>query len=165
VRLRMETLYDIVPPLMLALREKPATPADLAGRLALRRAEVENLLSLLEETECVRRKDEAYLLAIPVFGRQDFPMVRDALKLSRSILLPWMEQNLARIEQALRETSPLRAKVPFPQMYWTVWHYLFGITNRILVEEGFFYDPYGPARTYKGFLPCVWDPSVQRWDE
>jgi hypothetical protein len=37
-----------------------------------------------------------------------------------------------------------------------VWHYVFGIANRTLVEAGFLADPYGPDRRHQGFLPAIW---------
>ena len=38
-----------------------------------------------------------------------------------------------------------------------IWHYLFGIANRHLVEAGLFADPYASTRNYKGAIPAVYE--------
>ena len=46
--------------------------------------------------------------------------------------------------------------LPFETVYTEVWHFIFGIANRVLVEEGLFADPYAEERKSKGFIPAVW---------
>jgi hypothetical protein len=37
---------------------------------------------------------------------------------------------------------------------------VFGIANRVLVDEGMLADPYGADRKYQGYVPVVWHRSL-----
>ena len=41
-----------------------------------------------------------------------------------------------------------------------VWHYVFGLANRQLVETGLFADPYASTRKYQGDIPAVFANGV-----
>jgi hypothetical protein len=59
-----------------------------------------------------------------------------------------------------RKTITLPVAVPFTESFTMVWHYIFGITNRRLVEAGLFADPYNEKRKFKGFIPLVYKTMV-----
>jgi hypothetical protein len=145
---------------MLALRGGPQTPADLAKTIGLDESEIQHALALLAEVDYIRQEDGRYAAMIPVLTVQDKPMMDDVLRISRQIFYDWLAANFEPIREDLAGITPLRYSVPYDEVFTQVWHYLFGIANKRLVENGFFADPYAPDRKFKGFLPAVWDRSL-----
>ncbi|MBE3046792.1 helix-turn-helix transcriptional regulator [Candidatus Bathyarchaeota archaeon] len=146
--------------LMLALRGGPQTPADLAKTIGLDESEIQHALALLAEVDYIRQEDGRSAAMIPVLTVQDRPMMDDVLRISRQIFSDWLAANYEPIRKDLAGITPLRYGVPYDEVFTQVWHYLFGIANRRLVETGFFADPYAQTRKFKGFVPAVWDPSL-----
>lgn len=60
----------------------------------------------------------------------------------------------------MKEISPLRAGVPFPEVFAQLWHYTFGIANQKLVEAELFSDPYSADHVQKGHALAVYDPAI-----
>lgn len=60
----------------------------------------------------------------------------------------------------MADLTPVRNGVPFERVYTEVWHFIFGIANRTLAEEGLFADPYADERRHQGFLPFVWSSDL-----
>jgi len=85
-------------------------------------------------------------------------MVNAVLRLSRDVMTDWLAQRHSAIRQQLAGLSAVKAGVPYGDMFTQIWHYLFGTTNRMLVEKGLFADPY--RRAAPGFIPAVWDPGL-----
>ena len=51
-------------------------------------------------------------------------------------MLEWHESNYDRVREALSDLTPIKNGVPFERVYTEIWHFVFGIANRTLVEEG-----------------------------
>jgi hypothetical protein len=145
---------------MTALRENRQRLEQLSDRTGLDHDQTMKLVEVLIDIQYVREEEGRYIAAIPVFAKRDRLAVAEFLSLSRSILEPWLKRNYETIEQDLGEITPLKYGVPYDEVFSQVWHYIFGITNRQLVETGFFADPYAPDRTYPGFLPAVWHSAL-----
>jgi len=82
-------------------------------------------------------------------------MVNSLLKIGNSVMDQWLAANYPRMKVELRDLSFTRSGVPFEEGFTMIWHYIFGITNRKLVEAGLFADPYAAGRKYKGSIPTV----------
>ncbi len=147
---------------MMALRDGGKTAAELADVAGASRVEAAELLDLLEALEYVRQDSGRYAAAIPVLGEEDRAMVQEVRDLGYEIMAAWFDENYDRLKAELSRTTPLGDPVPFEDTFYQIWHYVFGIANRILVEEGMFADPYGADRRYPGFIPCVWHRSLDR---
>jgi len=74
----------------------------------------------------------------------------------------WHEENYDRIVAALADLTPIRNGVPFERVYTEIWHFIFGIANRHLVEAGLFADPYSGNRRHQGFLPVIWASELTK---
>lgn len=68
--------------------------------------------------------------------------------------------NYQDIRKELRGITPLKYGVPYEQVFNQLWHYMFAVTNRKVVEAGMFADPYDERRPYQGFISAVWSPSL-----
>lgn len=146
--------------LMLVLRDGPRAAEELAKTAGFDESEIQHALALLAEIDYIRKEDGRYTATIPVLTVQDKPMMDDVLRISRQVFSDWLAANYKPIREDLATITPLRYGVPYDEVFTQVWHYLFGIANRRLVENGFFADPYAPARKFKGFVPAVWNPSL-----
>lgn len=147
---------DDVGSVMLALREVDLGAHELAARTGIEVDRLEGLLSLLELMGYVVRSDGVVRGSATVLGPQDADLVREMLAEGREIMAAWHEANYAGLRDRLSDLTPGRNGVPFERVYTEVWHYVFAIANRTLVERGFFADPYAEGRRFKGFLPAVW---------
>jgi len=132
----------------------------LARQASLDSAETADLFPLLVQLGYVRENAGTYTALIPVLGRRDSAMTAALVGLSRDVMSEWLAANYAKMEGDLKHLTTIRAGLPYAQVYTQIWHYLFGTTNRKLVEAGLFADPYGAGRTYQGFVPVVFDPSL-----
>jgi hypothetical protein len=108
----------------------------------------------------VRAENGYYYAVIPVLVEEDAPMVRALIDLSRDVMISWLEDNYKLYKAELEQATTIGQTVPLEAAFWNVWHWLFGITNRILVERGVFEDPYADHRAFKGFLPVVWNRAI-----
>jgi len=131
--------------MLLALREGPLNAVSLSRHAGLDSTGAEHLLALLAGLGQVRRTGATYRAAIPVFGRRDSGMVAGLVTLRRSVMTEWLGRNYDAMRRFLERLSAVRAGVPNGQAFTQIWHYVFGITNRQLIERGIFAHPYIPA--------------------
>jgi hypothetical protein len=160
-RRTLAELAEDVGSVMMALRAGEMSAEDIAEITGGGERETEALLSLLEALEYVRLDAGRYATVIPVFSQGDGTMVQEVLSLGHDLLTGWLEENYGALEADLTRGTPLGDPLPFEDSFYYVWHYVFGITNRILVEERMFEDPYSDDRKYPGFVPVVWHRSVK----
>lgn len=97
---------------------------------------------------------------IPVLPKADRDMVEDVLTLSGKLLVNWLQEHIDELHERLSGLTPLNFGLTFEELFTQIYHYLHGLTNRHLVNCGFFANPYDPARKYRGFIPAVWHPDV-----
>jgi hypothetical protein len=147
---------------MKALRNSPATEAEIATAVQVDAGELRNLLSLLIGLDYVTQSRGIYSVRIPVLTKDDMTMVNDLRSTSRKILEAWLSENYGRIKSELKDLTPLKYGVPFEDLFTHIWHYIFGLANREMVELGMLADPYGNARVFKGFVPVIWDTTLAK---
>jgi len=154
-------LLQQVGDIMLHLREGDRTREELAQAAGLIESEADTLLGLLVELEYVQEVADARFRAeIPVLTERDAAAVSDLRRLGRTIMERWLADRQDALRQALADLTAARQGVPLADNFYQIWHYLFAVANRILVESGFFADPYAPDRKYKGYIPAVYRLSV-----
>ncbi len=117
-------------------------------------------LNFLTELQILTNGATGYQPAILVLSPGDQEMVRSARELSWHIMEGWLEENYDLIKADLSGLTAVSQGVPFEIMFTEVWHFIFGLTNRDMVEAGLFADPYGDERTYKGFMTVLWADEV-----
>lgn len=149
--------------LMLALRVGPQHEDALAGSAKLPRDRARALLAGLEKIGYVRKDGERYRAAIPVFAERDKAMIAALRSIGLQAIKEWFARNYEPLRKDMRDITPLRHNVPFPVVFDQLWHYVFGIANRKLVEAGLFADPYAPAAAHVGYLPVVYSRGVEMW--
>lgn len=84
-------------------------------------------------------------------------MTRQILAIGHQVMGQWLAENYDSIRAELKDLSFTRSGVAFSEGFTMIWHYLFGITNRKLVEAGLFGDPYETTRRHKGAIPVVYE--------
>lgn len=136
--------------ILLALRDGARETADLP---ATNRDEV---LAALVSAGYVHPDGTRYRAAIPVLSMRDQKMIEGLRRLGREALREWFTANYAEFRSAMRDIAPVRNGIPFPVAFDQLWHYLFGIANRKLVEDGLFADPYAPGAPRQGYVPVVY---------
>jgi hypothetical protein len=159
-RRALAELADRVGAVMMALRAGERTAEEVADIAGTSQREARALLDLLEALDYVRLDSGRYGTAIPVFSEEDRAMVQDVLSVSHDLMVEWFEESYDQLKADLTQATPLGDAVPFEDSFYYIWHYVFGITNRILVEKSMFNDPYGDDREFAGFVPVVWHRSV-----
>jgi hypothetical protein len=92
-----------------------------------------------------------------VLAKRDDAMVRRLLAIGHGVMESWLAANYPKMKADLGDLSLMRSGVPFEDGFTNVWHYVFGIANRKLVEAGLFADPYAADRKLKGSIPAVYE--------
>lgn len=146
--------------IMLALREGQKSSRDLARAANATMSKAKALLRVLVALDYVREDNGLYQAQIPVLTKRDEAMAREILAIGNQVMGQWLSQNYEKTKAELDDLSFTRSGVPFAEGYTMVWHYLFGITNRKLVEAGMFADPYAITRRYKGAIAAVYDMAL-----
>ncbi len=141
--------------MLVSLREGEKTLPELAQAAKMRAEDAETLVRMLAALEFVSVHNDRYQVAIPVFTERDEAMVRQLLSIGNKVMDQWLAVNYTKMKGELRDLSFTRSGVPFEDGFTMIWHYIFGIANRHLVEAGLFADPYAPSRKYKGSIPVV----------
>jgi hypothetical protein len=148
--------------LMLDLRTGEKTAAELAKIEDAQLDDAKSLLGFLVALGYVSESGGRYAAMVPVLTEIDRHMIAELRRMGREIMRQWLEANYNRIREQLHDLTPTRDGVSYADGFTQIWHYLFGITNRRLVEAKLFADPYASSRVGKGFIPCVWEFSLLR---
>jgi hypothetical protein len=152
-----DALNDIAR-VMAAVRTDDRTRAELQELTGIAEERLERIVALLEAADYVFAEGEAIQGRALVLTAKDAEVVREAVTLGREIMIAWHDANYATIQDRLSGLTPIRNGVPFERVYTEVWHFIFGLANRTLVEKGFFADPY--ERGHRGFLPAIWKNGI-----
>lgn len=152
-------LYRSVGNIMLAVREKSSLAEDLARIASIPASEIGQWLDALSAMHYVSAEHGVWQATIPVFSRNDRPMLAKLRGIGRAVMTEWLKANYPKIREPLSDLSPMKNDVPLEEGFTMIWHFIFGMTNQRLVEAGLFADPYAPTRIDKGFIPAVFD-----WD-
>ena len=143
--------------ILFALRDGDQTTEELARAAGTDVPETTTLLNLLLSLDYVSEKSGRYRARVPVLTKRDEAMTRRLVAIGHEVMENWLAANYSKIKDELKGLSFTRSGVPFEDGFTMIWHYLFGITNRRLVDAGLFADPYSPARKYKGSIPAVYE--------
>lgn len=147
--------------IMLALRYEPLRIDALDHATELGADRVERILELLQELQYVEAVAPGTFTArVPVLAADDLDALREVRQVTAPIIEAWLARHHDDLRDELSETTPLQHDVPFAEIFTHVWHEVFGVANRVLVEEGWFGDPYD--REHPGFIPAVWHPELTR---
>jgi hypothetical protein len=147
-------------PILRQLRAGPQTAASAAASTGIDEDRTAAILALLKELQYVDEDEGSYSLSTPFFGITDKPMIDAARALSWQMMSDWLDANAANTEADLGELTAIKYGVPYRQLFTEIWHYLFGLTNRALVESGHFADPYAEERLAKAIVPFAFDTGV-----
>lgn len=154
-----DALNDIAR-VMAALRTRDHSPSELAGATGIEEEKLGRIVRLLEGADYLSIDGETIRGRALVFSAGDAARVRETLDLGREIMAAWHEANYGAIRERLADLTPTRNGVPFERVYTEVWHFIFGVANRTLVERGFLADPYAGERRHAGFLPAIWQNGI-----
>jgi hypothetical protein len=155
-----DALNDIAR-VMATLRTRDHTQGELAEVTGMEEDKLERIVGLLEGANYVAVEGETIQGRALVLTARDAALVREIVALGREIMITWHEANYAAIRERLADLTPTRNGVPFERVYTEVWHFIFGIANRTLVDQGFFADPYSSERRHRGFLPVIWKNGIE----
>lgn len=152
---------DDIARVMEALRAHDRTQAELAAVTGIEEDKLERIVDLLEGADYAARDGETIQGRALVLTSEDAELVRQIVAMGREIMTAWHEAHYATVRQRLADLTPTRNGVPFERVYTEVWHFIFGVANRTLVERGLFADPYSSERRHRGFLPVVWASGIE----
>ena len=141
--------------MMISLRETDKSAAELAQSTGLQQGQAEQFIGLLLALQLVSERNGRYIALVPVLTKRDEVMTKRLLGIGSHVMNDWLPQNYPKMKSELQSLSFTRSGVPFEDGFTMIWHYLFGIANRHLVEAGLFADPYAPDRKYKGSITVV----------
>ncbi len=89
-------------------------------------------------------------------------MVQRIRQIGLKAIEAWFRDNYSEFQSAVRDISPVRNKMPFPVAFDHLWHHVFGIANRMLVEDGLFADPYARNAMPQGNVVVACEKGVLR---
>jgi hypothetical protein len=141
---------------MLSLRDGAKTPEEVAAATKLDPDDAKALLEALTALEYVAEKDGRYQALVPVLTGRDQATSDQIRKIGREVMERWLAANYGHMRSEMKDLSFTRSGVSFEDGFTMIWHYVFGITNRKLVERGLFADPYASDRRFKGSIPAVY---------
>ena len=142
--------------IMIALREEDLSIQDLSKKVELPRAEVERLVILLEDLHYLVEEDGKYRAIITVLTDRDRKQVNQLRQIGKEVILNWFDKHYSDLNQKLAELNYVKYEMPLSEGFYWIWHYIFGIANRELVEAGLFADPYDQNRQFQGSIPAVY---------
>jgi hypothetical protein len=145
---------------LLALRDGDRSLDELRSTLRITPEEAQSLTKLLVDLEFVTQQNGRYQAHIPVLARTDKKAVQQLRRIGNEVMAKWLADNYDKLKSDLSFTAPAHQGVPYTEEFNAVWHYVFGLANRQLVETGLFADPYASTRKYQGGIPAVFANGV-----
>ena len=142
--------------IMLALRDGEKTSDEIAATAKLSPEDTASLLKALVALDYMREVGGRYRASIPVLSERDRVMADHVRAIGYEAMGRWLSESYPTIRADMKDLSFTHSGVPLEEGFTMIWHYIFGITNRKLVEAGLFADPYAPTRKYKGSIPAVY---------
>ena len=142
------------------MRQGPCTGDSITETTGVEKDRADAILLLLKELQYVEETQGSYLLSTPFFSRDDKPMIDAARSLSWQLMHNWLDLNYSTVEASLGELTAIKYGVPYKQLYTQIWHYIFGLANKSLVQSGHFANPYAEGRLSKAIIPFAFDTEV-----
>lgn len=119
------------------------------------RTKIEKVVDLLKELDYISEEKNSLILNIPYFDDNDMELLTEIISHLVPILYDWAKDNLEEIEKSIESVSAIQNGVPFKEVFNHTWHFIFGLTNKYLVQENLIYDTYSEDSIHKGYLPAV----------
>lgn len=163
---RTEFITYIVPALddagavMRALASGPAHRESILSRTDLNEGRLAATLGLLEAMGYVGEVGGSYEISVAVLTERDRALVEGILSLGRRILDGWLRESYPGMQADLAGLSPMKNGLPFQLVFSEVWHDVFGFATKVLAERGFYRDPRREGYAYDGYVPLVWESSL-----
>jgi hypothetical protein len=146
--------------IMIALREADLNVSELSVKAGLPEDDTARLVKLLLDLDYIVEVDTKYRAIITVLTDRDRKRVNHLRQIGKNVILNWFDENYSDMCQKLSDVTPVKYDVPLADGFYWVWHYVFGIANRELVDSGLFADPYDPDRRFQGCIPAVYQYDV-----
>lgn len=146
--------------MLFSLGESPKSKSELI-KDGVSPLDAERLPPILVALDYAEIRDGRYFAKAPLLTQRHADMVNKLRTLSEKIMSEWLEANYPRIKSDLADLSMAKAGVPFEEGFTMIWHYIFGIANRSLVEAGLFADPYAEGRKFPGYIPFLYDIELK----
>lgn len=146
--------------LLRVLRNGVVTTDAISKATGIERERTEAILTFLVELQYVKHDKGSYVLAAPYFSLADKPMVDAARELGWRLMDEWLDLNYSTVQAKLDQLNARKYGVPYEQLFTEIWHYLFGLANKGLVESGHFAGPYAEDRLSPGMLPFVFEANL-----
>lgn len=146
--------------LMSALRKGEMNLADLAKAVGTSENQANRLVDFLVGLLYLNNNDGKYSARIPVLTARDALIVRRIRQIGREELEHWLEFGYPQLHKELKEFAPFRHGVSQSDLFYSIWHDIFGAANRMLVESGLFANPYSELYGAKGIIPAVFESSL-----
>jgi hypothetical protein len=96
---------------------------------------------VLEDMNYVTKEKRMFKLNYPVFAARDKEVIEQLGHLVSPLVVKAIHRNHAKLQHALRNTSPIKNRIEFSEVLNEAWHWIFAQGNKILAEKGFMYDP------------------------
>lgn len=146
--------------LMSVLRGGSMNRAELTDAVGTSEDQIKKLTDLLVEFLYINEIQGKYSARIPVLTSRDSLTVQNIRKIGGEELERWLEFGYPQLQKELMDLAPFRYGVPQCDLFYEIWHDIFGAANRMLVESGLFADPYSDYYGAKGIIPVVFDDSL-----
>lgn len=157
-----KTVGKQVAKLMSALREGEMNLAELAKAAGTSENQTKELADFLVDLLYISKNDGKYSARIPVMTARDSLIVQRIRRIGREELERWLELEYPQLRKELKELTPFRYGVAQSGLFYRIWHDIFGAANRMLVESGFYANPYSKSYGAKGIIPAVFDSSLYK---
>lgn len=124
-------------------------------------ANVTAILALLEPIHYVTSEPGGlFRLEVTVLKSDAKPAAERVVGIVRDVMDRWHQRRYAEVRRELGGLTGLERGIPFEVVYTEIWHYIFGYANLFLAEKGLLADPYAEGAPFRGFLPFLWDSSI-----
>jgi DNA-binding MarR family transcriptional regulator len=105
------------------------------------KGQAETLLRLLADMKYIRVENSEVSLNYPVFTFNDSGIIEDLWHRLSPTVEVFIVESFDSLKTELASLTPIRKGIDPREIFTDVWHWIFGWTNRIIAERGFFYDP------------------------
>ncbi|MEW5759752.1 MAG: hypothetical protein AB1779_03180 [Candidatus Thermoplasmatota archaeon] len=99
------------------------------------------LLRFLEKLGYLSWKNDNYVLNVPVFLPKEETIINEIAKKVSCIATEFISENHTEIARTLKDTRPMKNKIPLEEFFVAIWHWIFGYCNGFLAKRGVIYDP------------------------
>jgi len=155
-----KTVGKQVASLMTVLRNGSMNQAELAEAVGTSEDQIKKITDILVDFLYINEIQGKYSARIPVLTSRDSLTVKKIRRIGMEELEHWLEFGYPQLQKELSELAPFRNGVPQSELFYEIWHDIFGAANRIIVESGLFADPYSDDFGAKGIIPVVFDNSL-----